>query len=168
MEKSLSGPSRNNWWLHVHPGDYKTNYLDRAAAARFAIPASLPEDVMCYHTAVDCDGEPLRGAYRYLINLQPDGIPPVNAFWSVTLYDSRQHIVPNSLHRFVIRSRDRLRIDSDNSLSLHIQHDWPGANRDSNWLPVPKEAFNLALRMYWPKSQAVSGTWQPPAVTRTH
>jgi len=102
-----------------------------------------------------------------VINFSGDLLPPVNAFWSITLYDSRQHLVANSMLRHAIGDRDRLRVNPDNSLSIHIQHDWPGTDNDSNWLPAPKETFSLALKMYWPKPDAVAGTWRPPTVMRT-
>ncbi|HYR41397.1 MAG TPA: DUF1254 domain-containing protein [Terriglobia bacterium] len=168
-EKSAGrGKTVNNWSLHVHPGRYEMNYLDRAVAARTGVVAGLAEDVLCFHTAVDLTGEPLKGAHRYVINLSQDSIPPVNAFWSITLYDSGQHLVSNSILRNAIGDRDRLRLNADNSLSIHIQHEWPGATRDSNWLPAPRGAFGLALRMYWPKPDAFGGSWRPPAVMRAN
>jgi hypothetical protein len=159
--------SVNTWWLHTQPGLYQMNYLERAVAARTSIDGSLVEDVMCFHTTLDSGGEPLRGSNRYIINFRPDCTPPVNAFWSITLYDSSKHLFPNYIHRYVIRDRDRLRLEPDSSLSILIQNEWPGTARDSNWLPAPKDTFNLALRMYWPKPVALSGEWRPPALIRT-
>jgi hypothetical protein len=161
------GQRVNGWSLHTHPGRYQKNYLDRAADARRGIVAAVADDVLCFHTGTDHSGEPFKGSNQYLIDFSPDLIPPVNAFWSITLYDSRQHLVPNSVLRNAIGDRDRLRVNPDNSVSIHIQHDWPGPAKDSNWLPAPKEAFSLALKMYWPKPDAVAGSWRPPAVMRT-
>jgi hypothetical protein len=76
--------------------------------------------------------------------------------------------VPNGIHRNVIGNCNRLKVDADNSLSICIQHDWPGTAIDSNWLPAPKDAFNLALRMYLPKPDVFTGNWRPPAVIRTN
>ena len=157
----------NGWSLHIHPGRYQKNYLGRAADARSGIVAAVADDVLCFHTGTDQTGEPLKGSNRYVINFSGDLLPPVNAFWSITLYDSRQHLVANSMLRHAIGDRDRLRVNPDNSLSIHIQHDWPGTDNDSNWLPAPKETFSLALKMYWPKPDAVAGTWRPPTVMRT-
>jgi hypothetical protein len=162
------GRTINGWILHVHPGYYGTNYVRRAVDARIGTPVALAEDVLCFHTTVDQAGEPLTGDARYVINFLPEHLPPVNAFWSIAVYNSRQCLVTNDLHRNVIGDRNRLRrnADKDNSLSIHIQHDWPGAANDSNWLPSPKHIFRLTLRMYWPKAEAFDGNWRPPAVIR--
>ena len=162
----LHGKQVNGWTLHIHPGRYYKNYLDRAADARSGVVAARADDVLCFHTGTDENGELLKGSNRYLMNFAWDLAPPVNAFWSITLYDARQHLVPNSMLRNVIGDRDRLRVNPDYSLSIHIQHDWPGPAKDSNWLPAPKEAFSLALKMYWPKPDALTGNWRPPAVMR--
>jgi hypothetical protein len=95
-------------------------------------------------------------------------MPPVNAFWSITLYDRSQRLVANDIQRYAIGDRDRLRLNSDNSLSICIQHEWPGETSDANWLPAPKDAFNLAFRLYWPKPEVLSGLWRPPVVMRTN
>jgi hypothetical protein len=168
-EKSAgSGKIVNSWSLHVHPGHYQKNYLDRAVAARSGVLAAMAEDVLCFRTAVDHTGEPLKGTNRYVINFCRNLIPPVNAFWSITLYDSRHHLVVNSILRNAIGNRDRLRLNPDSSLSIHIQHEWPGTTKDCNWLPAPKDAFSLALSMYWPKPDALTGSWRPPAVMRAN
>jgi hypothetical protein len=166
-KNSAGGKTVNGWSLYTHPGRYRKSYLDRAADAQSGRVAALGEDILSFHTGIDHTGEPLNGLNRYLINFSRGLIPPVNAFWSITLYDSRCHLVPNSVFRNAIGDRDRLRVNSDNSVSIHIQHDWPGPAKDSNWLPAPKEKFSLALKMYWPKPEAVTGTWRPPAVIRT-
>jgi hypothetical protein len=166
-EKTIGrGEIVNNWLKHAHPGRFFRDYLDRAAAARAALAGALAEDVLCFHTTVDEEGKPLRGTHNYAIHFGRDLVPPVNAFWSITLYNPQDHLVRNSIRRNVIGARDRLRLNSDGSLSVYIQHDWPGATRDSNWLPAPKDAFNLTLKMYWPKPEARAGSWRPPAVLR--
>ena len=156
--------SFNSWSLRIHPGSYQTNYLERATAARSSVAAALAEDLVCFRTVMDQTGEPLTGAKQYVIHFPPNLTPPVNAFWSITMYESQDRLVPNSIHRHVIGDRDRLRHNPDNSLSIYIQHDWPGADKDSNWLPAPRDHFNLALRMYWPKLDVLSEGWRPPAV----
>ena len=157
----------DNWSLHTHPGRYQKNYLSRAAAARASTIPILAEDLTCFHTTVDHTGEPLRGANQYVINLAGNLMPPVRAFWSITLYDRSQRLVANDIQRYAIGDRDRLRLNSDNSLSIWIQHEWPGETRDANWLPAPRDAFNLAFRLYWPKPDVLAGLWRPPVITRT-
>jgi hypothetical protein len=160
------GKTFNNWSLHVHPGVAEGSYLHRAASARTGAFAAMAEDILCFHASVDILGEPLKGTNRYVINFSRDLLPPVHAFWSITLYDSRQLLIVNNIFRNAIGDRDRLKLNPDNSLAIHIQHDWPGAAEDSNWLPSPKDTFTLALRLYLPKRGAIGGSWRPPAVMR--
>jgi len=164
--KELQGGTINNWRMQVHPGRFRQNYLRRAVAARNATEAALAEDILYVDIAVDQNGEPLNGTNKYLINFDPDCSPPVHAFWSITLYDSRQHLYSNSIHRYVIRGGDRLRLNPDNSISIVIQQEWPGEAWDHNWLPAPNDAFSLVLRLYWPKTDALSEHWKPPVVIR--
>ncbi len=127
----------------------------------------MASDILCFHVEVDRSGEPLRGTNRYTVTFARDGMPPVNGFWSLTLYNRRNVLVQNFIHRYMLHDRDRFRFEADGSLSLYIQSDWPGESRDCNWLPAPKETFSLVFRMYWPKPEAVQGSWQLPAVIRT-
>ena len=117
---------------------------------------------MWFHTNVDHKAQALSGAHKYVIDFPRDAVPPVNAFWSITLYDANHHLARNDIHRYLIGDRSRLRVNPDNSISLCVQHEWPGESRDSNWLPTPKDAFSLALRLYWPKPEALKGHWQKP------
>jgi hypothetical protein len=158
----------NNWSMKVHPGCFESNYLTRAVAAQNAYWGALAEDVIAFHASVDQAGDGLRGTDQYVLHFDPEHTPPVRAFWSITVYDSRQLLPDNAIQRHFIGDRDRLRHDSDNSLSIYLQHDWPGTSKDSNWLPVPKDPFNLILQLYWPKPEVLNGKWRPPAVMRVH
>jgi len=156
----------NNWSLPLHPRRFETNYLSRAVTARNAFWNSLAEDVIVYETAQDRAGESLKGTNQYVIHFDQEHVPPVNAFWSITVYDSRRLLPANAIHRHVLGDRDRLRLNPDNSLSIYIQHEWPGTAKDSNWLPAPKAGFDLILQLYWPKSEVLNGIWRPPALMR--
>jgi hypothetical protein len=90
----------------------------------------------------------------------------VDAFWSVTLYDKDGFQVPNALDRFAVSSWMNFKQNADGSLDLYVQNESPGKDRESNWLPAPKGTFNLTMRLYSPKSEALIGTWNPPPVTR--
>jgi hypothetical protein len=90
----------------------------------------------------------------------------VHAFWSLTMYNDRRFFVDNPLNRYAIGDRDPLEFNADGSLDLLIQHTRPVERVEANWLPAPAADFNLILRMYWPRSEALDGTWAPPAVTR--
>ena len=95
-------------------------------------------------------------------------MPPARAFWSVTLYGPDGYFVKNPIQRFAIGDRDPLKFNEDGSLDLVIQHDAPGGDKDRNWLPTPEGGFNLTLRIYWPKDEALQGSWIPPAVSLLH
>ncbi|HEY2384236.1 MAG TPA: DUF1254 domain-containing protein [Terriglobia bacterium] len=158
----------NNWSMRIHPRRSDRNYLSRAAAAMSGFSYSLAEEVTAFHAAKDRAGEMLRGTNEYVIQFDQEHLPPVNGFWSVTLYDSKHLLSANSIHRHVLGDRDRLRLNPDNSISIYIQHNWPGTMKDCNWLPAPRETFELVLQLYWPKTEVLGGMWRPPALTRIH
>jgi len=158
----------NQWSLSAHTGDYQTNYLERAAQTRLPIGTTLAKDILWFQTGVDNRGDLLDGTNEYRVDFSRDLFPPVNAFWSITMYDSRQRLVANEIHRYGIGDRNNLRLNADKSLSIYVQHNRPSAAKDSNWLPAPKDRFNLVLRLYWPKGSAFIGNWQPPIVMRTN
>ncbi len=164
--KAQQGRASNGWDVVRNLGRYGTNYPFRAAVSLFALGANLPEDALYPRTRKDADGHPLSGANRYVIQFPKGQLPPVNAFWSVTLYNPRQYFVENPIERYAIGDRDHLRYNDDGSLTIYIQHESPGPGRESNWLPAPEGEFNLFLRLYWPKKDALEGTWKPPAVQR--
>jgi hypothetical protein len=114
---------------------------------------------------VDSEGKPLDAANRYALRFAPGQLPPVNAFWSMTMYElPPMLLVANPLHRYLINSPmlPQLKRDADGGLTLLIQKDSPGGDKESNWLPAPKAGFAMALRMYWPKEEALSGKWTAP------
>lgn len=166
VKNRVNDQTFNGWSLHIHPGSYGTNYLQRALGALAGIPVSLAQDTIWFHAAIDHTGQPLTGLNRYVIDFARNETPPVNSFWSITLYDSAHHVVRNDVHRYVIGDRSRLRVNSDSSISIYVQHEWPGEFWDSNWLPAPKDSFSLALRLSWPKPEAVALKWFPPSIIR--
>jgi Uncharacterized conserved protein len=93
--------------------------------------------------------------------------PPVNGFWSVTMYNDKQFFVDNPIRRYAIGDRDDLRRNPDGSLDLYLQHDSPGPDREANWLPAPTGSFNVLLRCYWPQQPLLDRTWTPPGLRRT-
>jgi hypothetical protein len=109
----------------------------------------------------------LDGANKYVLHFEKATLPPVDAFWSVTLYDSEGYHVANTLNRFAVSSWMPFSYGSDGSLDLYFQNDNPGNDKETNWLPAPKGPFNLTMRLYAPKSEALTGKWNPPPVTKT-
>lgn len=148
-------------------GTYGTDYLKRALIAYMALGANVVED-STYPTAhVDMENKPLDSAKKYEIHFTKDQLPPVRAFWSLTLYNDRQLFAENSIGRFALGDRDKLKFNDDGSLTLYVQRESPGQDKESNWLPAPAGGlFSLTFRLYWPRPEALDGTWKPPAVQR--
>jgi hypothetical protein len=165
--ESKMGEMVNGWQMALDLGRYGTRYTYRAAWTYFAVGGNLVEDAIYPLGLVDADGQRFNGANRYILRFTKDQIPPVEAFWSLTLYDKDSYLVDNPIKRYALGDRSNLKVDRDGSLTLYIQSESPGADKARNWLPAPKEgAFKLALRLYVPKKQVADGTWKPPAVQR--
>jgi len=158
--------SSKNWLIMNYSGSYGTRYLERAATAWTLFGANLPEDTMYSQAETDADGLPLNGANRYVIHFNANETPKVRGFWSITLYNSRQFLINNSIGRYSLGDRSPIRYNADGSLDIWIQQDSPGTDRESNWLPAPADEFNLFLREYWPLEQIPGRTRTPPAVVR--
>lgn len=159
----------NGWVITKGLGEYGTNYMKRAVVAAFGWPANREKDAVYPYTEVDSDGKKLTGANRYTLTFPKGQTPPVNGFWSITMYEIDQGwwFVPNPLNRFTVSPRNNLKYNDDGSLTLYFQKDSPGKDKESNWLPAPEGPFIAMMRLYWPKEQSPSildGTWSPPAV----
>ncbi len=162
--KKPQGKVVNGWDVMGNIGRYGTNYPFRAVVALVGLGANLPEDAIYPHAKEDSDGKPLSGENRYVIHFPKGQLPPVNAFWSLTMYNAKQAFVANPIDRYAIGDRDKLKFNEDGSLTLYVQHESPGKEKESNWLPAPKDSFNLFMRLYWPKKAILDGSWTPPAV----
>ncbi|HEX2842881.1 DUF1254 domain-containing protein [Hyphomicrobium sp.] len=157
----------NGWSMNTDTmGVYGNYYLKRAIVAQEGLGANLPEDAIYPLNLADKAGKPLDGANAYTIHFDKETIPPVKAFWSVTLYDPEGFQVANSLNRFAVSSWMPFQKNADGSLDLYIQNENPGAGKEANWLPSPKGPFNLTMRLYAPESDALTGRWNPPPVVR--
>lgn len=147
----------------------QSNYLRRMAGAVFGIYGNSREEAMYPFLAADQDGKPLTGASRYTVRFAPNQLPPVNAFWSLTMYGMPQSLlVENSIGRYLINSPmlPNLKRDADGGLTLLIQHDDPGADKQANWLPAPQGPFMMVLRLYLPAEEALDGRWTAPVPMR--
>lgn len=157
----------DGWSMNVDTmGVYGNYYLKRAIVAQQGLGANLPEDAIYPLNFVDAGGQPLDGTHRYVLRFPPGQQPPADAFWSVTLYDAAGYQVANPLDRFALSSWMPLKTEPDGALVLYVQADSPGADRESNWLPAPKGPFNLTMRLYAPRTEALTGRWNPPPVER--
>jgi hypothetical protein len=158
----------NYWSMNTDTmGVYGNYYLKRAIVAQVGLGANLPEDAIYPLNLGDQSGAPLDGANKYTIHFDKGAAPPVNAFWSVTLYDHDGFQVANGLNRFAVSSWMPFKYNPDGSLDLYFQNDSPGTDKEANWLPAPKGPFNLTMRLYGPKSDALTGKWNPPPITKS-
>jgi hypothetical protein len=147
----------------------QNNYLYRMAGAILGIYGNSRTEAMYPSYGADANGEALCGANRYELRFAPGGLPPVNAFWSLTMYELPSSLlVANPLNRYLINSPmlPRLAKDPDGGLTLVIQNDSPGTEREANWLPAPKGPFTMFMRLYSPKDEALNGQWTAPPLQR--
>jgi len=157
----------NGWSMNTDTmGVYGNYYLKRALVAQLGLGANVPEDAIYPANLADATGKPLDGANKYTLHFAKGETPPADAFWSVTLYDSEGYQVANSLNRFALSSWMPFKYNADGSLDLYFQNESPGKDKEANWLPAPRGSFNLTMRIYAPKSEALNGKWNPPPVTR--
>jgi hypothetical protein len=157
----------NYWSMNTDTmGVYGNYYLKRAIVAQLGLGANLPEDAIYPLNLADEAGKPLDGAKQYTIHFDKGATPPVNAFWSITLYDADGFQVGNVLNRFALSSWMPFRYNADGSLDLCFQSDSPGKDKEANWLPAPKGPFNLTMRLYAPKPEALTGKWNPSPIKK--
>ncbi|EJC71759.1 hypothetical protein Rleg10DRAFT_0150 [Rhizobium leguminosarum bv. trifolii WSM2012] len=157
----------NGWSMNTDTmGVYGNYYLKRAIVAQQGLGANLPEDAIYPLNLADEKGQPLDGRNNYTIHFDKDQAPPVQAFWSVTLYDDKGFQVANSINRFAVSSWMPFRYNADGSLDLYFQNESPGKDKEWNWLPAPSGSYNLTMRLYAPKPDALTGKWNPPPVTK--
>jgi hypothetical protein len=157
----------NGWSMNTDTmGVYGNYYLKRAIIAQQGLGANLPEDAIYPLNLADEAGQPLDGANNYTIHFDEGATPPANAFWSITLYDDDGFQVANDLNRFAVSSWMPFESNPDGSLDVYFQHESPGQDREANWLPAPTGSFNLTMRVYAPKSDALTGKWDPPPVRK--
>ena len=147
----------------------KNNYLYRMAAAVMGIYGNSKAEAMYPVYGVDSDGKKLDGANRYTLRFAPGQLPPVHAFWSLTMYElPKSLLVANPINRYLINSPmlPELKKDADGGLTLLVQNESPGKDKESNWLPAPKGPFIMYMRLYWPKEEATEGKWTAPKLTQ--
>lgn len=147
----------------------KNDYLARATGTQVGIGANSREEALYPVLEKDSNGQPLEGSNKYVLRFAPRSLPPVNAFWSMTLYRlPDQQLVANPLKRYLINSSmlPPLKRDPDGGVTIHIQNESPGKSRESNWLPAPQGPFMVTLRYYWPKPAMLDGKWVSPEIKR--
>jgi len=163
--KDSLGKTVNGWVITKGLGSYgPTTYLQRAVVAAFGWPANQEKDAVYPNTEVDGAGEKLTGANNYTLTFAKDATPPVNGFWSLTMYTLDGFLVPNAEHRYAIGSTHPPLVKRrDGSVVVAVQRDRP-AEKDVNWLPTPPAPFRMSLRIYRPKPSVLNGAWKPPPI----
>ncbi|WMD22255.1 DUF1254 domain-containing protein [Achromobacter seleniivolatilans] len=157
------------WSFTTKTGIYGTDYLMRALITAIGLGANRPQDAIYPISKVDAEARPYNGSNKYVMRFPKGHLPPVEGFWSLTMYDDGYFFVNNPLNRYSISPRQNLQINSDGSTDLYIQKDSPGKDKESNWLPAPPGEFILMLRTYWPSEadpSIIKGTWAIPAVRK--
>jgi hypothetical protein len=159
----------NGWTSPPNGARWGVDYLSRTATARSNMFDNSPEETRYIYTDFDAQKRRLDGANRYSVTFGADALPPVNGFWSLTVYNKEHLFEPNALNRFSLGTKNKsLKYNADGSLTLYFQNMHPGTDKESNWVPTPKDAFSLYIRTYWPKAEVLDGRWMPPAVGRVN
>jgi hypothetical protein len=166
LGKKAAGEGGKGWVYSTSGGAYGVDYRWRAAIAYALLGENLPQDAIYPSLSVDSESRPLDGSNHYVLHFDKGKWPPVDAFWSVTAYDTDGYFIPNALKRQALGDRDKLVSNADGSLDLYIQSASPGSEKEANWLPVAKAPFTLLMRLYSPRNDVLDGTWMPPAVKR--
>lgn len=162
----------NGWGYTTSTGIYGTNYLQRALITAIGLGANRPQDAVYPTSLKSKDGLIARGYHgsnNYVVTFPKGQLPPVRGFWSITMYNDQYFFVDNPLNRYSISARQNLKANADGSTDIYIQHESPGADKESNWLPAPKDKFILMMRLYWPDDSPPSildGSWVIPAVKK--
>ncbi len=170
--KTRVGKLISGWQITNDLGSWRTpdmdqlDFLRRSAIAKEGQPGQHSSEAIYPFTFCDAGGQPLTGVNRYVVRFTKGNLPPVTAFWSVTLYDAEGFVIENPIQRYQIGTYNNLKPDADGSTVIYVQRDNPGKDKEGNWLPAPDGPFNLAMRLYNPGSGAVTLDWTPHAVER--
>jgi hypothetical protein len=157
----------NGWQMNTDTmGVYGNFYVKRAIVAMVGLGANNVDDAIYPVLMADADGQPVTGDNNYVLHFNADELPPVDAFWSLTMYDADGFQAANPINRFAIGDRDPLRYNADGSLDLYLQHESPGSAKESNWLPAPRGPLGVTMRLYEPKTNVLHGLWNPTVVRK--
>jgi hypothetical protein len=158
---------KDGWMFTTDTGIYGTKYRQRALITAIGLGANRPQDAV-YPTSEGPDIlKKYSGVNKYVIHFNKGELPPVDGFWSLTMYDANYFFVPNPINRYTVSQRNKFKVNTDGSVDLYVQNDSPGKDKEQNWLPAPKDQFILMMRLYWPKEKPPSlldGSWKLPPV----
>lgn len=157
-----------NWSTITNGAAFGTDYFSRTATAKSNILVNKSEQAKYFYQDLDSKGARLNSAANYTVTFTKEQMPPVNGFWSITLYNQHHFFELNNLNRYSLGTKNKtMKTNSDGSLTIYVQANPPAKDQESNWLPAPKNGdFSLYLRTYWPKKEVLDGKWTPPAVLK--
>jgi hypothetical protein len=160
-------PAGNGWNRSTNNAQFGVDYFNRTGTAKSNMFDNKPAETQYFYTDGDSSGAPLDGNGRYEITFAPGQEPPVNGFWSVTLYNEHHFFHPNELKRYSLGTKSKsLQRGADGSLTLHAGAASPGKDKETNWIPAPKGRFSLYIRCYWGREGILDGSWKPPVVRK--
>lgn len=165
--RNWGSPLKGNWTTINNGAAFGTDYFTRTAVAKSNILVNSDKETKYFYQDLDASAQRLNGRFLYTINFPKGQTPPVEGFWSITMYDDHHFFVSNAIKRYSLGTKNKsLKFNTDGSLTIYIQADAPNDNLQSNWLPAPKGDFSLYIRAYWPKEEIIKGAWTPPLVER--
>lgn len=158
----------HHWSTISNESAFGTDYFTRTAVAKSNILVNSPNETKYFYQDLDSEGARLNSANRYSVTFTKDATPPVNGFWSLSIYNEHHFFVANPIKRFSVGTKNKdLTLAADGSLTIHVQAEAPGdPDQRANWLPAPKGDFSLYVRSYWPKAAITEGSWTPPPVLK--
>ncbi len=160
-------PVGNGWNSPSNGANWGYDYLSRAATAKSNMYDNAPQETRYIYTDFDSTNQRLSGKHLYTVTFAAGQTPPVDGFWSLTLYNKEHLFSPNALGRYSLGTKSKsMKLGPDGSLTLYVQNISPGADKETNWLPAPKDDFSLYIRAYWPKAEITEGRWIPPRIER--
>ena len=160
-------PAGNGWNRSVNNAQWGLDYINRTGTARSNMFDNRPNETQYFYTDGSSEGELLDGKNTYAITFAAGELPPVQGFWSMTLYNEHHFFHPNDLKRYSLGTKNKgLKKNADGSLTLYAGATSPGAEKESNWLPAPNGTFSLYIRAYWGKQAILDGGWKPPVIKR--
>jgi hypothetical protein len=160
-------PAGNNWNRSTNNSKWGVDYFNRTGTAKSNFFDNQPEETQYFYTDYDGSRVQLHGKNNYSITFAKGKVPPVNGFWSLTLYNDKHLFNPNALNRYSLGTKNKtLKYNADGSLTLYTGNKSPGADKEANWLPAPNGTFSLYIRSYWGQKEILDGSWQPPAIVK--
>lgn len=158
-------PAGNGWNRSTNNAQWGIDYFNRTGTAKSNMFDNRPAETQYFYTDNDATGTPLQGGNNYRVTFPKGEEPPVQGFWSLTLYNDEHLFHPNDLHRYSVGTKNKnLQRGDDGSLTVYIGAKSPGPDKESNWLPAPEGPFSLYIRAYWGEQNIIDGTWQPPEI----